>query len=69
MFEFKVKGMTCPSCARVMRKAISSLDPEVDLEINLPAQTVKVKTNKTEQEIASIIEEAGYPVLESRQIS
>ncbi len=69
MYEFKVQGMTCPSCAKSMRMALHSIDAEADVEVNLPSQTVKVKSSKSQKEVAAIIEEAGYPVLEARQIT
>lgn len=66
MFEFKVKGMTCPSCAKSMKSALLSIDSKVEVEVNLITQTVKVKSNRSEKEIAVLIEEAGYPVIESK---
>lgn len=68
MYEFKVQGMTCRSCASAMKKSIMTLDPNVDLEVNLVTQTVKVKTVKTQSEVAVLIEEAGFPVLQATRI-
>lgn len=69
MYEFKVKGVTCPSCARAMKKALLTIDPKVYVEVSLPAQTVKVESDRSEAEIAALIEEVGYPVLEGRKIN
>lgn len=69
MYEFKVKGMTCPTCAKSMKSALLSIDSKVEVEVNLISQTVKVKSNKSEKEIADIIEEAGYPVIESKSMN
>lgn len=68
MYEFKVQGMTCPSCAKSMKKALLTIDSKVDVEVNLPAKTVRVSSSKSENEIAALIEEAGYPILERRKI-
>lgn len=69
MYELKVKGMTCPSCAKSMKKALLSIDSKVEVEVNLITQTVKVKSDKSEKQISELIEEAGYPVIESRKIN
>lgn len=69
MYEFKVKNMTCPSCAKSMKKALLTLDPTVDVEVNLPTQTVRVMSDKSQSEISSLIEEAGYPVIEGRKVN
>ncbi len=68
MYEFKVQGMTCRNCVNSLKKAIQSLDPKVDLEVNLPAQTVKVQSDIDLNSIERAIEEAGYPVIEKRQL-
>lgn len=69
MYEFKVQGMTCRNCVNSLKKAIQALDPKVDLEVNLPAQTVKVRSDIDLNSIERAIEEAGYPVIEKRQLA
>ena len=68
MYVFKVKGMTCPSCARVMKLELAKMDSEADVEVNLPSQTVKVTSTVSESRIASIIEATGFSVIESKKI-
>jgi copper chaperone CopZ len=69
MYQFKVSGMTCPSCARALKKALSIIDSNIDVEVNLPMQTIKVKSLKSAAEISRIIEEAGYPVTNVTNLS
>ncbi|QDK44676.1 copper chaperone [Bdellovibrio sp. ZAP7] len=64
MYEFKVQGMTCKNCVNSVRKAIQSVDPKADPEINLPAQTIKLQSVIDFISLESALEEAGYPIIE-----
>lgn len=68
MYELKVKGMTCGSCARAMQSAVKTIDPNVEISINLRSQTVQIKSDRDQAEITALIEDVGYPVLEVRKI-
>ncbi|MGE0762968.1 MAG: heavy-metal-associated domain-containing protein [Bdellovibrionales bacterium] len=68
MYEIKVSGMTCGSCANSMSYALKSIDPNVEVSVDLKSQTVKVKSNREQTEITALIEEAGYPVLGARKL-
>lgn len=63
MFEVKVTGMSCPSCASSIEHALRSIDPKVEVSVDIPAQTVRVKSQKEEKAITSLIEEAGFSVV------
>ncbi|MEA9358488.1 heavy metal-associated domain-containing protein [Bacteriovorax sp. PP10] len=65
MYEFNVEGMTCSSCVNSIRNAVKSLDANAEVNVDLKSQKVKVHSEKKKSEIASIIEEAGYSVLDS----
>ena len=69
MYEVKVSGMTCGSCASSISHVLKSIDPKVKVEVDLKQQIVRVETEKSEKEITALIEEAGFPVSGSRQIN
>lgn len=66
MYEIKVSGMTCGSCANSMTYALRSIDPKVEVSVDLKSQTVKVKSDRAQTEITALIEDAGYPVLAAK---
>jgi len=69
MFEIKVSEMTCSSCAGSIKYVLRKVDPTAEVKVNLKDQTVQVQSNQEESVISKLIEEAGFPVLESRKIS
>lgn len=69
MYEIKVSEMTCGSCASSIKHVLKTVDPEVEIKINLKTQTVQVQSSQPVEVINKLIEEAGFPVLESRKIS
>lgn len=69
MYEFKVTGMTCGSCAHTIAYALKSVDPKVKVSADVKAQTLRIESTQDQKEIASLIEEAGYPVVSASRIS
>lgn len=69
MYEFKVTGMTCGSCANTITYALRSLDPKVKVSADVKAQTLRVDSNHDQEEISTLIEEAGYPVVSATRIN
>lgn len=69
MFEIKVSEMTCGSCAVSIKNVLKHADPEAEVKVNIKDQTVQVQSNQEESVIKKLIEEADFPVLESRKIS
>jgi copper chaperone len=63
MYEFKVQGMTCGSCANAITYALRSVDPKVKVSVDIKSQTVRVESSKDQKDLAGLIEEAGYPVV------
>ena len=63
----KINGMTCPSCAASVERALKSL-PEVEkLSISLPdgqvSITPKPGQEPTQKDIAKAVKKAGFSVL------
>lgn len=69
MYEVKVKGMTCGSCAAAMRFALRAGDPDATVSVDLKTQTVLIQTDEDEKSVTEIIEGAGYPVIELRRVN
>jgi copper chaperone CopZ len=67
MYQFKVKGMTCRSCVNAISNAIKAVDSQVEISVDLPSQSVKVKSQKGLEEIGQIIERIGFSVLEKQK--
>jgi len=64
MLIFKTEGMSCGHCVASVTEAINSIDPNAEVQVSLGTQEVRVATQKTIEEIAQAITEAGYPILE-----
>ena len=60
MAVFKIEDMTCGHCAGVITRAVQSLDEAAKLEIDLAAATVRIASQMSAQELAAVIEAAGY---------
>jgi copper chaperone len=69
MYEIKVSEMTCGSCANSIKQVLRKVDPTAEVKVNLKAQMVQVQSNQDESVITKIIQDAGFPVLESKKIS
>lgn len=69
MFEFIVSGMTCGSCINSITNAVKASDPKAEVNVDMKEKKVKVTSLKTQMEIQSFIEEAGYSVLSSKKIN
>lgn len=66
-YEFVTEGMSCGNCVKHVTKAIQGVDPQADVQIDLTQQMVRVKSAQASKTLESAMEEAGYPVLESKQ--
>lgn len=63
MYEFKVQGMTCGSCANTITYALRSIDPKVKVSADVKSQTLRVDSNQDKGALSNLIEDAGYPVV------
>lgn len=68
MYEVKVSGMTCASCADTIGDSLQAIDSSSEVEVNIQKQTITVKSTRDAGAIASLIEESGYPVLAIRTV-
>ena len=59
---FQVSGMTCGHCEMAVKNAILELDPQAQITIDRPANSVQVESSQTKEALAAAIREEGYAV-------
>lgn len=64
MFEFQVSGMTCGGCASRVKRAVQTVDPQAEVNIDLKSKRIRVHANADADAIKTVVSEAGYPVAE-----
>ena len=64
MLEFNVSGMTCASCAQAVTEALTRLDRNADVTVDLDNHRVRVESGSSRAEVSRALEAAGYPVVE-----
>jgi len=57
-----VTGMTCGHCEMAVKNAILELDPQAQITIDRPANSVQVESSQTKEALAAAIREEGYAV-------
>lgn len=60
MLVFKIEDMTCGHCAGVITRAVQSTDEAAKLEVDLAAATVRIASQMSAQDLAALIQAAGY---------
>ena len=63
--KFRIENRTCGGCARSVTKTIHSLDPAAQVEIDVPARLVDVRSSKAPTAIASALTDVGYTAVEA----
>jgi len=59
---FDVQGMSCNHCSKAVTKAVQQLDPQAQVQVDLPGKKVEVESTQTRQAIAKAIADEGYQV-------
>ena len=59
MGTFKVTGMTCSHCEKVIKAELSRGNPAIKVEVNLIDKTVKVE-NLSDDRVEFLLQEMGY---------
>ena len=63
--QLTVTGMTCGHCEKAVTRAIQTLDPQAQVQIQRDQNLVKVQTSATQAAVVAAIEEEGYQVAAS----
>lgn len=64
--NFRIKGMTCASCAQTVEKSVKKLSGTQEAIVNLATEKLTMKYNEkilTEEEIKQTIKDTGYEVI------
>jgi copper chaperone len=61
MHLFHVPGMNCGGCLRAITRAIQALDPQVRVEADLEARTIKVISAESEASLLNALSNGGFP--------
>lgn len=59
---FTVTGMTCGHCEMAVRRALLTVDPQAQVQIDRTANRVVVGSTQPRQALADAIAEEGYAV-------
>ena len=59
---FTVQGMSCGHCVKAVSQAVQKLDPQAQVQVDLPSQTVEVQSMQPREAIAAVIVDQGYVV-------
>ncbi|HYP82456.1 heavy-metal-associated domain-containing protein [Variovorax sp.] len=60
--EFRVTGMSCNHCANAIRQAVTDLDPQARVHVDLAGAQVAVDSAQPRDPVAAAIADAGYIV-------
>ncbi|MGQ0709032.1 MAG: heavy-metal-associated domain-containing protein [Rhodoferax sp.] len=60
--RFTVTGMTCGHCEQAVRRALTRLDPQAQVQIDRSQNLVQVQSEQARQTLAQAIAEEGYSV-------
>lgn len=60
MIEYTVQDMTCGSCVRRITKAVTDLDPQAQVDVDLKAKRVSIESAQSAEALRAKIVEAGY---------
>ena len=61
MLRFHIPNMTCGGCAKSVKKALLSVDPQARIETDPPMRKVRVDSALDESAFLAALREAGYP--------
>ena len=61
MIELSVQGMTCGHCVSAVTRAVKTVDPEADIQVDLGTGRVRVEGRSSAEALGKAIADAGYP--------
>ena len=62
IMKFTVSGMTCGGCIKAVTGAIQSADPNAQIKVDLPTQSIELQAVLSTSEAQLLIEDAGFPI-------
>ena len=61
---FSVEGMSCKHCVKAVTQAVQKLDPQAQVQVDLPAKAVVIESLEAREALAKAIADEGYAVLQ-----
>ncbi len=58
--QLHIENMTCGGCARSVKVAILSVDPDARVEADPPTRTVTVETTASDSAVRKVLSDAGF---------
>ncbi|MBH1986537.1 MAG: heavy-metal-associated domain-containing protein [Burkholderiales bacterium] len=58
-----VKGMSCQHCVKGVTLAIQALDPQAQVQVDLPSGQVQVQTHLSREAVATAVTDEGHEVI------
>ena len=65
MYRLHVPKMRCGGCVATITDAIRALDPAAEIEADVAARTVSIRSEKPQEEIVMAMMQVGYPPQEA----
>ena len=62
MYKFKIESLNCMSCFHNIEDALKEFDSSIEAKADVRNQTLTVQSTHSAEELAKLIEAAGYPV-------
>lgn len=60
MQVFKVQGMSCGHCVRVVSAALLALDADAQVDVDLAGGEVRVESRLSAEQVLAALREEGY---------
>lgn len=60
MQDFKLPDMTCGGCARKVTQALQKVDPQCEVQVDLPTHEVKVRSTQPREVLDQALRSAGF---------
>lgn len=61
--KFHIENMTCGGCAKSVSKAIATIDPNCEINFDIPKRTIEFATEKSADLFAHALASEGYPAV------
>lgn len=61
MIVLTLPGMTCGGCAGAVTRTLQALDPQAEVEVDLPTHQVNISTSADRDEVETALTRAGFP--------
>jgi copper chaperone len=60
MIDLKLPTMTCGHCVRTVTETVQAVDAQAKIDIDLPAQRVRIESQRPREAFARALADEGY---------